>query len=90
MLSHCGRALALLYDDNTAIAGVKASAANVVDDENPFIIAIGNSRERQLVYGGLPEGLNFDTLIHPMALLQETGSIEVMEGSIITAGSILT
>ena len=51
-------------------------------------IAIGDSKIRQKTISQLPDGIEFITLIHPTAVISEW--VEIGEGSIICAGTILT
>ncbi len=52
------------------------------------VVGIGNPAIRQKVVGELPAGTRFETLIHPTAVMSQW--VEVGEGTIICAGSVLT
>jgi sugar O-acyltransferase (sialic acid O-acetyltransferase NeuD family) len=52
------------------------------------VIGIGNPAVRQKVVGELPAGTRFETLIHPTVVMSQW--VEVGEGTIICAGSVLT
>lgn len=52
------------------------------------IVAIGDPLSRKKMVDSLPKETTFATIIHPSAVLSEW--VEIGEGSIITAGSILT
>lgn len=51
-------------------------------------IAIGDSKIRKRTISQLPDGIEFITLIHPTTIISEW--VEIGEGSIICAGTILT
>lgn len=52
------------------------------------VVGIGNPTIRQKVVGELPAGTYFETLIHPTVVMSQW--VEVGEGTIICAGSVLT
>jgi sugar O-acyltransferase (sialic acid O-acetyltransferase NeuD family) len=52
------------------------------------VIAIGDPTARKKMVESLPENTTFTTIIHPTALLSKW--VKIGQGSIITAGSILT
>lgn len=57
-----------------------------------LVLAIGDPITKQKLYQKLSaqHGINYPTLIHPRAILQETDSIRLGSGTIITAGCVLT
>lgn len=80
---HC----AGLYDDQPQEGQRPWSA---LPEQAHIALAIGDSLERRALYQRLNGQYQFPVLIDPQALLQEPPSIQIGEGSIITAGSILT
>ena len=52
------------------------------------VVAIGDPQSRKSIVESLPKQTTFATIIHPSAIISEW--VEIGEGSIITAGSILT
>jgi sugar O-acyltransferase (sialic acid O-acetyltransferase NeuD family) len=52
------------------------------------VVAIGDPLLRKTVVEGLPSQTTFATIIHPSAIISEW--VEIGEGSIVTAGTILT
>ncbi len=78
-----------LYYTQSKIMGIEVirrSAFNV--DEYSVVVAIGNPQDRKNAVRKLPADTEYVTLIHPSALLSDW--VEIAEGSIITANSILT
>jgi sugar O-acyltransferase (sialic acid O-acetyltransferase NeuD family) len=57
-----------------------------------LVLAIGDPITKQKLYQELSaeKGINYPTLIHPRAILQETDSIRLGSGTIVTAGCVLT
>ena len=54
------------------------------------VVAIGSPSVKKSVLQRLPLGIQFATLVHPRALLQDPDSIVLEPGVIIGAGSVLT
>lgn len=94
----CGRKVKGVLDDNIEIQGTLIAGASIIGvindwvnfSECEFIIAIGSPRIRRLVVNtmelkGIP---TFAKLIHPSVRMSEY--VEIGEGAIICAGSILT
>jgi sugar O-acyltransferase (sialic acid O-acetyltransferase NeuD family) len=52
------------------------------------VIAIGDPKTRQFVVSDLPSDTSYATLIHPSVVISQW--VEIGEGSIITAGCVLT
>ena len=90
MLPYCDRMLANLYDDDVLKTDVQAALAEIPPAEDPFVIAVGDSLLRRVIYQKLSSQIDFDILLHKRALVQDESSIQIGVGSIITAGSILT
>lgn len=90
MLPHCGYSLGSLYDDDLQKPNLAGSLQRIEKNSHPFLIAVGESKLRKKLFDKLSANLIFATLLHSAALLQDQASIEVGEGSIITAGCILT
>ncbi len=63
-----------------------------VREETQMVLAIGSPKiKKQLVEKLVSNSfIHFPTLIHPRALIQDTTSVKIGRGSIITAGVILT
>ena len=87
-------------DDNTPsqtlINGVKVLGGTEIINQLPkpanVILAIGDPLIKQKLgtrLEGIP-GLQFPTLVHPRAILQDREYIHIGAGSVITAGCILT
>ena len=57
-------------------------------DRYIVMVAIANSKDRELVVKGLPENTRYFTFIHPNALLMK--DVVIGEGSFIGANSIIT
>lgn len=90
MLPYCNCQLADVYDDDLQKPNLKGRLDQIAASKYPFVIAIGDSILRRTLFDKLPQGLKFANLLHSHALLQDEKSIEVGEGSILTAGSIFT
>lgn len=90
MLPACKRKFGKFFDDDftksSAVSPIEAAAGS----EGQFIIAVGDSQVRKLLVRRLPSDTDFDSLVHPSAILQDTSTILIGAGSIVTAGSILT
>lgn len=80
---HC----AALYDD---VPGPGQMPWASLPKEANLALAIGDSRQRQALFARLQGDYSYPSLIDPQALLQESASIRIGEGSIITAACILT
>ena len=52
------------------------------------VVAVGDPAKRKAIVESLPEGTVFKTLIHPSVIMSDW--VEIGEGSVITAGVILT
>jgi sugar O-acyltransferase (sialic acid O-acetyltransferase NeuD family) len=78
----------LYYTQNNimGIEVIRRSAFNI--DEYNVVVAIGNPQDRKNAVQNLPSDTEYATLIHPNALLSDW--VEIAEGSIVTANSILT
>ena len=98
LASSCGRSVRGLLDDNEEAQGNTLSGIDVIGrvsdwvdfQDCEFIIAIGSPRVRALVYRKMTElGIpKFSTLVHPSVHMSK--DVEIGEGSMICAGSILT
>lgn len=74
---------------NKKILGIDVISQCAFDPERYVaIIGVGNPLLRKKIKEDLPENTEFVTLIHPTVVM--SSSVEVGEGSIITAGCILT
>lgn len=65
---------------------IKRSLFNV--DEYNVTVAVGNPILRKKIVDSMPTNTTYSTLIHPKSVISDW--VKVGEGSIITAGSILT
>lgn len=74
------------YDGNNEIV-FPLSKLNV--DEYEVIVAVADSKVRERIVNKLPKNVKFFTHIHHTALIQGN-DVEIGEGSIICAGSIIT
>jgi sugar O-acyltransferase (sialic acid O-acetyltransferase NeuD family) len=54
------------------------------------IVAVGNPKDRFDIIQRLPKGTKFFTHIHPSVQILDPTSVEIGEGSIICAGTIIT
>ncbi len=57
-------------------------------EESEVLVAIGDGKLRKKIVENLPENTKFGILIHPAATISEW--VELGEGSIVTAGVVLT
>ena len=57
-------------------------------DKYNVVVAIGDPILRKKIVNNLPEQTKYTTIIHPSAIISEW--VEIGEGSVITAGSVLT
>jgi sugar O-acyltransferase (sialic acid O-acetyltransferase NeuD family) len=88
------------FCDDTVPAGKKINGVSVLGNteyllslhDASVVIAIGNPVAKNLVAQKLSASkqIEFITVIHPRALLSDLSTINIAEGSIITAGCILT
>lgn len=77
------------YYKEATIMGVDVIPRSKFDALNyNIVIAVGDPIARKKIVDSLPEEATYATLIHPRACL--TKFVEIGEGSIITAGSVLT
>jgi sugar O-acyltransferase (sialic acid O-acetyltransferase NeuD family) len=86
-------------DDGTKVGSV-VNGVKVLGDANFLlqqpeifvVVAIGDPQVKQQVIQKLlsSKGIHFVTLIHPRAILGDLHTIDIGEGSIITAGCVLT
>lgn len=53
-----------------------------------FFIGVGDPKVREKIVNKYPSGIQYATIIHPSAVISE--QVEIGEGSIITAGCIIT
>ncbi|MBL7858454.1 MAG: acetyltransferase [Cyclobacteriaceae bacterium] len=75
---------------NLPVMGGWREVANLSDDDF-LILAIGNPQlKRELVEKISVSGKRFATVVHPAAILQEESTIALGEGTIVTAGVVLT
>lgn len=87
------------FDDNIA-TGTQIAGATVVGniedlnkrtDKVNVVLALGNPTAKSTVLSRITcPNITFPTLIHPGSILQDIDTIEVGEGSIITAGVVMT
>lgn len=75
------------YYENSMFNTLPLSKLN--EDEYELIIAIGNSKVREEIVKKLPKETKYFTFIHPSVQIYSY-DVEIGEGSIICAGSILT
>jgi len=87
MLAVCDYSFGEFYDEDDS---KQLKSFEQIRAGEAYLLALGNSLVRKEIHSRLPSGLLFPKLIHPAAFLQDPSSIKVGEGSIITAGSILT
>jgi sugar O-acyltransferase (sialic acid O-acetyltransferase NeuD family) len=59
-------------------------------NEYKVIVAIGDPKDRFDIIQRLPKGTKFFTHIHPSVQILDPTSVEIGEGSVICAGSIIT
>lgn len=87
MLPACGWDCGGLFDDQP-----RGSARSLqhLPAEGHIVLAVGDSQQRQLLYQRLQGGYHFPNLLYPSAILQDMESIQIGQGSIIAAGSVLT
>jgi sugar O-acyltransferase (sialic acid O-acetyltransferase NeuD family) len=77
------------YYKEETVMGVKViKLSDFVTSEYNVFVAIGNPQARRKIVESLPLQTNYLTIIHPSALVSDF--TEIGEGSIITAGTILT
>lgn len=73
----------------TSIMGVEVIRQSSFDPSlYDVVVAVGNPTARKAIVASLPEETTYATIIHPSAILSKW--VEIGEGSIVTAGSILT
>jgi sugar O-acyltransferase (sialic acid O-acetyltransferase NeuD family) len=79
---------------NKIISGISVlGGVDVISEiESPvnIILAFGDPLIKQKVVKSIPRPVQFVTLIHPSVIIQDPRSVQIGEGSIICAGSILT
>ncbi len=84
----------VFLDDNPKLQNGKVMGIPVIQtqDFNPLeyevVIAVGDPNTRKKIVESLPQETNYTTLIHPTAIVLD--DCEIGEGSIITAGCIVT
>ena len=76
-----------VYDDDTTL---HLPSPQSIPENSSAALAVGDSLERSAAVAKLPPNLQFPSLLHPRALLQNPESIHYEKGTIITAGCILT
>ena len=77
------------YYNEPEIMGVQViKESEFVVDKYKVVVAIGDPNKRKIVVSKLPKETEFATIIHPDVVISDW--VEVGEGSIITAGSVLT
>lgn len=77
------------YYTQDKIMGVEVIPSSKFDPElYNVVVAVGDPVLRKMVINKLPSNTTFATIIHPSAIISEW--VEIGEGSIIAAGSILT
>jgi len=62
--------------------------SDFIVEEYKVVIAVGDPKTRKKLVERLPPETEFTTIIHPSAVISDW--VEISEGSIITAGTILT
>jgi sugar O-acyltransferase (sialic acid O-acetyltransferase NeuD family) len=87
MAAACDFEIEGLYDDKPS-QGLKP--VDQIPINSSICIAIGSSKQRKNFYTRLNSKGNFPAIIHPRALIQEPTTVNYGEGTVITAGSILT
>ena len=85
-----GKAKGTRVKDRLVLGGL-TDLQSVVEPLN-LVLAIGNPLTKMRLVEGLNgiNNINFPTLIHPNAIVQDFQSIKICRGSIVTAGVILT
>lgn len=84
----------VFLDDDLALTNKKIMGVPVIQSSDfipskyKVVIAIGDPNVRKRIVESLPNNTYYTTLIHPSAIIMD--ECEIGEGSIITAGCILT
>lgn len=77
------------YFNETKVLGIPVMPRSHFDpDKFDVVVAVGDPPARKQMVERLPADTRFVTIVHPSAIISEW--VEIGEGSIITAGSILT
>jgi sugar O-acyltransferase (sialic acid O-acetyltransferase NeuD family) len=93
----CGYEVMAFVDDNPERQGKRVNEIQVISFNEaqlfakrlPIVLAVGSSQLRERLYEKAKKaGFRFQSLIHPRAEMSEL--IEIGEGTVIAAGSILT
>lgn len=75
--------------ENKEVMGIPViSSSQVNSKEHEVVISVGDGQIRKKIVEQLSKDMTYITLIHPSAILME--GINIGEGSIVTAGCILT
>lgn len=82
-----------MVDDNyftiNEVMGIKViPSSKFIPDNYDVIVAVGDPIQRKKIVDSLPPETTYATLIHPNAIVSKW--VEIGEGSIITAGVVLT
>ena len=81
-------------EEGTKIRGVEVIGGRNVLSELPtdamLILGIGDPLVKRKLIDTIGAGRRYATLIHPAAIIQDSESVRIGEGSIICAGTILT
>lgn len=84
----------VFMDDNPIYLDKKVMNISVIQSSNfkpsnyEVVIAVGDPKTRKKIADNLPQDTKYATLIHPSAIIMD--DCKIGEGSIITAGSIVT
>ena len=76
------------FETNEVLGIPVIPLSHFVASKYAVVIAVGDPHSRKKIVESLPKETSFATIIHPKAILSQW--VEIGEGSIITAGSILT
>lgn len=88
ILNKSGQIISKIFDDNRTLSnvlGIKISNTSEIQNDDVFIISIGNNKTRKLV----SEKLNtqFIKAIHPSSVIDTSTEIEV--GTVVMAGVVI-
>lgn len=76
------------YKDSEIMGVPVIKQSEFVPEKFKVVVAIGDPKERKRVVNELPQDTEYASIIHPTAVISKW--VEMGEGSIVTAGTILT
>jgi sugar O-acyltransferase (sialic acid O-acetyltransferase NeuD family) len=77
------------YYDKQNVMGIPViKRSDFVAEKYEVVVAIGDPATRKRIVDGLPADTVYTSIVHPTAVISER--VEIGEGSIVTAGTILT